>query len=123
VDEEEERLGLLLREALEPRREALLRAALLLTAREVVVEDELVAVVDEEVGRALLHAEPDHVLVVLAQLRDERREVAVAREDHERVEVRLRVAEVHGIDDEPDVRAVLAADVALRDLDQLDRRL
>jgi len=35
----------------------------------------------------------------------------------------LRVAEIHGVHDQPDVGAVLARHAAGRDLDQLDRRL
>ena len=47
------------------------RTALAL-AHQVVVEDELVAVGDQEIGSRLLDADADHVLGVLAQLGDER---------------------------------------------------
>ena len=51
----------------------------LLHPDEVLVEDELVAVLDEQVGGRVLDPEPDHVLVVLLELADEGREVRVAR--------------------------------------------
>src|SRR6185369_5040319 len=61
VDELLHGLGLLLRHAAQEMR-------LLGVADEVLVEDELVAVADEQVGRRRLHPEPDDVAVVLAQL-------------------------------------------------------
>src|SRR5438552_3797366 len=57
--------------------------------------------------------------LVLA-LRDQWREVAVAGDDHERVDVLLAPAQVHGVHHQPDVRGVLAGGLAPRDLDQLD---
>ena len=74
-------------------------------------------------GARFLHAQPDHVFAILLQFGNERRKVAVARDDDKGVDVLLRVAEVQGVDAEPDVCRVLAADRTLRDLDQLDRRL
>src|SRR3546814_17308480 len=55
----------------------------------------------------------------LAQLADQRREVRIAADDDEAVDVRLGVAEVEGIDDEADVGRVLARHAQMRDLDQL----
>ena len=98
-------------------------AGRLALGHEVVVEDELVAVVHQEVGRGALDADADHRLRVLAELAHQRREVGVARHDDERVDVLLRVAEVEGVDDHPDVGRVLAGNPRVRDLDQLERRL
>ena len=66
---------------------------------------------------------PITVLVVLAQLRHERREIRIAADDDERVDVRLGVAEVERVDDHPDVGGVLARLAHVRNLDQLERRL
>ncbi|EDK61103.1 hypothetical protein BMAJHU_I0086 [Burkholderia mallei JHU] len=99
------------------------RERALLLAGEVVVEDEFVAVRDEQIRRRVLHADADHALRVLAQLRHERREVRIAADDDERVDVRLRVAEIERVDDEPDVRRILAGLAHVRDFDQLEARL
>src|SRR5690242_2393136 len=64
-------------------------ALLLVLAHQVVVVDELVAIGDEQVARGVLHAHADHFLVVLAQLGDERREIRVAADDDEGVDVRF----------------------------------
>ena len=77
-------------------------------AHEVVVENEFVAVRDQQIGGRILDADADHGLVVLAQLGDERRKIRVAADDDERVDVRLGVAEVERIDDHADVGGVLA---------------
>ncbi len=95
----------------------------LLLAHQVVVEDELVAVGDQQVGRGVLDADADDDLVVLAQLGHERREIGVAADDDERLHVRLGVAEVERVDDHADVGGVLARLPDVRDLDQLERRL
>src|SRR3990172_7859816 len=92
-------------------------------AHQVVVKDELVAVGNEQVRGGLLHADSDHDLVVLAQLADQRREIGIAADDHEGVDVRLGVAEVQRIDDHADVGRVLAGLAHVRDLDQLECRL
>src|SRR6202166_4956525 len=115
-DHQAEGLGGLLAQAVELR-------ALLRVPPDVLVVDELVAVVDQQVGRGVLDADADDVLVVLLELGDQRREVAVAREDHESVQVLLGVGQVHGVDDHLDVGAVLARVELLRDVDELDRRL
>src|SRR5512134_4044249 len=75
---------------------ALLRRAplLILGAHEIVVVDELVAVVDEQIGARVLDTDSDHRLRVLAQLRYERREVRVPAHDDEGVDMRLGVAEI-----------------------------
>src|SRR5690606_16727535 len=80
----------------------LLRAApagALLLGDQVVVIDELVAARREQIGRRAANAAADHALVVLLELRDERREIAVARQERERVDMRLRVAEIDRVDD------------------------
>src|SRR5688572_6491455 len=100
---------------------ALLLLALVLP-HEIVVVDELVAVRDQQVRGRALHADADDELVVLAQLADERREVRVAADDHERVDVLLRVAQVERVHDHADVGGVLAGHAHVRDLDHLERR-
>src|SRR5690348_4866478 len=66
------------------------RAALLLVrADEIVVIDELVAVSDEQIRARVLHADADHGFRVLAQLGNQGREVRVAADDDESVDVRL----------------------------------
>src|SRR5579863_8035629 len=96
--------------------------ALRRVAPDVLVIDELVAVVDQQVGRGVLDADADDVLVVFLELRDQRREIAVAGKDHEGVEMLLGVGHVHGVDHHLDVGAVLARIELLRDVDELDRR-
>src|SRR5262245_32610212 len=95
---------------------------LLGVAHEIVVVDELVAGADQEVRGRALDAAADHAAVVLLELRGERREVAVAGDQREDVDVVLLVAEVEGVDHHVDVGAVLAARLGLRDVDQLDAR-
>ena len=95
--------------------------ALGLLAHEVVVENEFVAVRDQEIGGRILDADADHRLVVLAQLGDERRKIRVAADDDERIDVRLGVAEVQRIDDHADIRGVLAGHAHVRNFDQLER--
>jgi len=68
----------------------------------------------------LLYADADHLLGVFAQLGDERREVGVAADDDEGVDVRLGVAKVERVDDKPDVGGVLAGLPHMRDLDELE---
>jgi hypothetical protein len=101
---------------------ALLLLALFLP-HQVVVVDELVAVRDQQVRGRALDADADHELVVLAQLADQRREVRVAADDHEGVDVLLRVAQVERVHDHADVGGVLAGHAHVRDLDHLERRL
>src|SRR6266545_2654492 len=99
LDEQAEHLGGLLVEAVQLR-------PLLGVPPDVLVIDELVAVVDQQVRGGVLHPDADDVLVVLLELGDERREVAVPREDDEGVEVLLGVGEVHRVDDHLDVGAM-----------------
>src|SRR3546814_7714016 len=61
--------------------------------------------------------------VCSSDLADQRREVGVAADDDEAVDVRLGIAEVEGIDDEADVGRVLAGLAQVRDLDELEGRL
>ena len=89
-------------------------------ANQVVVVDELVAIGDQQIRRRALDAAAEHALVVFLELRDQRRKVAVARDQGEDVDVLLRVAQVERVDDHADVGAVLAAHLALRDVDQFD---
>ncbi len=54
------------------------------------------------------HPQADDVLAVLLELGDQRREVAVAGDDDEGVDVVLRVGQVHRVDAQADVGRVLA---------------
>ena len=63
------------------------------------------------------------MLAVFLELRDQRREIAVARDDHERIDVLLAPGQVHGVDDQANVRGVLAGHGAAWNLDQLDTAL
>ncbi len=74
----------------------------------------------EQVRRGIAHAAADDPLVVLLELRDQRREVAVAGEEREGVDVGLGVAQVERVHDHADVGAVLAAHLGLRDVDHLE---
>ena len=76
----------------------------------------------EQVGARVLHAHADHGLRVLAQLGHQRREIGVAADDDEGVDVLLGVAEVERVDHHADVGRVLARLAHVRDLDQLEGR-
>ncbi|CAB3921618.1 hypothetical protein LMG26846_05644 [Achromobacter insuavis] len=89
-------------------------------AGQVVIEDEFVAVGDQQVRGGLLDPHPDHLLVVLAQLGHQRREIGIAADDDEGVDVRLGVAEVQRVHHQPDVGRVLARLAHVRDFDQLE---
>jgi len=92
----------------------------LLFAHQVVVENEFVAVGDQEVGGGVLHAHANHLLGVLAQLGDQGRKVRVAADDDEGVDVALGVAEVQRVHHQADVGRVLARLAHMRNLDQLE---
>src|SRR5687767_10075325 len=79
----------------------LLRRAplLLVLAHQIVVVDELVAIGDQQVGAGVLHPYADHRLRVLTQLRHQRREIRVAADDDEGVDVLLGVAKVERVYD------------------------
>src|SRR4029453_5757337 len=113
VDQLGHGLGLFLPQAPQQRR-------LLRVADEVLVEDELVAVRHEKIRGGGLDAEADDVSIVFTKLRDQRGEVRIARDQRERVDVRLPIGQIEGIDDHPDVRRVLAAVARLGDVDELD---
>jgi hypothetical protein len=81
-----------------------------------VVEDELVARLDQEAGRRGSGSAADHFLVQLAHLQHERREVAVSADDHERVDVRLRERQIERVHHHRDVRAVLVVHAVRREL-------
>ena len=92
-------------------------------AVEVLVIDGLVAVVAQQVRGRIDQPQADDVLAQFLEFGHQGREVAVPRDDHERVDVRLAPGKVHRVDDQPDVGRILARLGALGDLDQLDRRL
>ena len=81
---------------------------------QVLVVDELVAVVAQQVGRRFLHSQADDVLAQLLELGHQRREIAVAGQDREGVDVLLGIGKVDGIDAQADVGRVLAASRARR---------
>ena len=92
-------------------------------AHQVVVIDELIAVRDQQVRARILHPDADDLLRVLAQLRYQRRKIRVAADDDEGIDVLFRVAEIQRVDHHADVGRVLARDLDMRNLDQLERRL
>ncbi len=94
-----------------------------LLAHEIVVIDELVAVIEEQIGGRVLDPDPDDRLGVLAQLAHQRREIRIAADDDEGVDVALGVAQVEGIDDHADVGGVLARLAHVRNFDELERGL
>ena len=87
---------------------------------QVFIEDELVAVVDQQIGGGLLDPHPDDVAAVFPQLRDQWRKVAVSGNQDEGIDVVPLIGKVQGIHHHSDVGAVLAAVTALRYVDQLD---
>ena len=104
-----------------PARGALGRAAAGLDAFEPLVEEELVARGGQQRRGRRLDADADHPPVQLAQLVDERREVAVAGAEHERGDVVAFERELDRVDRHLDVGRVLAHHAhALGHLDELD---
>ena len=83
-------------------------------ARRTIGDDVLVG---DELGAVLLHhlagegaaADDEHLAVVLLEFLDERDEVAVAADDHEGVDVRVRERHLERVEREVDVGAVLVA--------------
>ena len=94
-----------------------------LAARQVLVRDELVAVALEDHARERAAADHEHFLVVLLQLLDERQEVAVAADDHVRVDVRVRERHLERVERQVDVGAVLVAARRHVPLDEANRVL
>ena len=92
---------------LRSRRTALLAAAGL--PDQVLVGDELGAVLLHHGARELPAAHDEDLAVVLLQLLDEADEVAVAADDDERVDVGVGERHLEGVEREVDVRAVLVA--------------
>jgi hypothetical protein len=95
------------------------RRALALT-HQVVIEDELVAIGHQQVGGGLLDADTDHLLGVFTELGDQGREVRIAADDDEGVDMGLGVAEIERIDHHADVGRVLARLAHMRNFDQLE---
>ena len=96
------------------------RFRLVRLADQVVVIDEFVAGGDEQVRGGAFHTTADHPFLVLLELGDQRREVAVAGEQGEEVDVMFGIAQVQRVDHHVDIGAILAAGLALGDVDQLD---
>ena len=94
-----------------------------LHAHEIIVVNKFVAIADEEVRGRFLDANADDRFVVLAQFADKRREIRVATDDDESVDVTLGVAKIERIDDHADVGGVFARLAHVRDLDQLEGSL
>ena len=87
---------------------------------QIVVENELVAIGNQQVRGGLLDAHTDHLLGVFAQLGDERGEVGIAADDHKGVDVRLGVAQVQCVHHKADVGRVFARLSDMGNLDQLE---
>ena len=108
------------------RRDARSRGAVRVRARparrlhEVLVGDELVAVLLHHLAGEVPAADDEHLPVVLLQLLDQRDEVAVAADDDEGVDVIVRERHLERVEREVDVGAVLVAagrEVALHHAD------
>ena len=78
------------------------------------------AVALQDDARERAAADDEHLLVVLLQLLDERQEVAVAADDHVRVDVRVRERHLERVERQVDVGAVLVAAGRQVALDQAD---
>ena len=78
-------------------------------AHEILVRDELVAVLLHHLARELAAADHEYLLVVLLQLLDQRDEIAVAADDDECVDVIVRKRHFERIERQVDVGAVLVA--------------
>src|SRR3990172_622193 len=89
-------------------------------ANQIVVVDKLVAIGDEQIRRGAFCTTADDSLVILLQLGDERRKIAVTGNQGEQVDVLLGIAEIKSIHDHANVGAVLAARLTLRNVDQFD---
>ena len=87
---------------------------------QLLVEDELVAVLHQHLGGAALGSQSNDVLAVLLQLGSQGGEVAVPGQDDEGVDVFLGVAQVHGVHAEPDIGRILSRPAPLGDVDELE---
>ncbi len=95
-------------------------------SRQVLIGDELVAVALEDSAGERPAADDEHFLIVLLELFDKREEVAVAADDHVRVDMRVREGHFEGIERQVDVGAVLVAagrQVALHQADGVLREV
>ena len=88
-------------------------------ADEIVVEDELVAALHQEVAGGALDAAADDSLVVFLQFGNQRRKIAVSRQQRENIDVLFRITEIDGVHYHVNVGAVLAADPGLGNIDHL----
>jgi len=79
-----------------------------LLADQIIVINEFIAVIDEKIRGGVLDADADDGLGVFAQFADQRREIRIAAEDDEGVDMPLGVAQIECIDDHANVRRVLA---------------
>jgi hypothetical protein len=89
-------------------------------AGQVVIGVVLVAVLDQQVAGGLPNADTDHVLPVLLQLDDHRREVAVTRQQYEHADLRAGKHQLDGIDGQPDIGCVFLAGPERRGKDEID---
>ena len=87
-----------------------------------VVEDELVAGLDEQAARRLSGSDADDALVELAHLQHHRREVGVAGDDDVRVDVVAGERQLQRVDDHRDVCPVLVVHAVRRQLHHRDVR-
>ena len=90
---------------------------------EALVEDELVAALDQEAAGRATGAHADHAAVELFEALHGGREVAVARQQHEGVDVGAGERQLHGIDHQGDVGAVLVLPAVAGHLDHGDALL
>ncbi len=90
---------------------------------QIIVEDELIAIGDQQIRRRLTHPDADHLLGVFPQLRHQRRKIRITADDHEGIDVRLGIAQVERIDDQPDVSGILAGLAHMGNFDEFKARL
>ena len=92
---------------------------------QILVGDELVAVALKDAAGELPSADHEDLLVVLLELFNQADEIAVAADNDERVDVRVRERHLQSVERKVDVRAVLVAarrQVALHHLDRVLRQ-
>jgi hypothetical protein len=91
-------------------------------AHQVIVVNELIAVVDEQIRGGVLYADTDDGLGVLAQLADQGREIGVAAQDDKGIDVPFGVAQIECVDDHADVGGILSGLADMGNFDEFKGR-
>src|SRR4029077_14896722 len=85
---------------------------------QIVIVQELVAIVDEEVGTRALDANADDRLGVLPKFANQGRKIRIAAKDDKGIEMLLRVTKIERINHHPNIRRILARLPDMRDFNQ-----